>query len=271
MDFNVYNGKKYHEIVDDFINFIETTNEIYYRDKDVDEEMLRMQNNLLHDLEFNKLNYHGIAKIGKEIKTLRNHRREYKNEYLLVEPIKNFYKGNLSVIDELKEVSKKLKENELWLSNQFYNQRGIVDNLIDMEKDNRDEDNVIKEDLISLKRVLNKYSSIIDIKVDKDTKKITATLQLEGTYGINRSKEYILSLGENIEKFYKPRLNNIICTTSTSDMMLKDNSGRKTLTGIIEIFLPEGEKLYELHITIRGGKEDFSENKKSKKGKKKKK
>ena len=272
MEFNNWNGKTFAEVVRDFSNFINTMKEVYFKDKDVESEMMRKQNDLLHDLELGDLKYHDIAKIGKEIRNLRINRREYKNEYLLNESIKEFYKDydGQKLIDRLNGLADRLEKDANMIQNQYYNKRSNIDNLANLKKDSGNHEDSESEDLIQLNRVLKKYCLSLDSSILKDKNGsnlpvIEAKMQMEMPFSLKKGKQLITDLGNNIEKFYKPGLHDITCRISSSDMMLPDQFGKNTLTGQIHIILSD-DVIYELHVTIREGK---SHDKKNKRGKKK--
>lgn len=283
MEFNKWNGKNFSDVVgdfknsiEDFIEFVETVKETYYKDKDVDSEMLRKQNDLLHDLELDDLKYHEIARLGKEIRQLRRNRREYKNEYLLAESIKDFYKDNYTIVD-LKKLSgvldtlqkRLIKDSEI-IQNQYYNKRSTIDNISTLKKDSDDRENSEAEEIIQLNRVLKKYCINLESKKEtlNDDCIIYAKMQLEKSFKLNAGKKILNELGNNIERFYKPHLADVTCDVKTSDMLLTDEYGKNILTGTITIY-QEYDVLYTLHITIREGKQNSnSASKKGKKGKK---
>lgn len=283
MEFNKWNGKNFSDVVgdfkksiEDFIEFVETIKETYYKDKDIDTEMLRKQNDLLHDLELDDLKYHEIARLGKEIRQLRRNRREYKNEYLLAESIKDFYKDNYTIVDlkKLSDVLGKLqerliKDSEI-LQNQYYNKRSTIDNISTLKKDSEEREDSEAEEIIQLNRVLKKYCTSLDSKKESDNDKcvIYAKMQLEKSFKLNSGKSFLNELGSNIERFYKPHLADVTCEVKTSDMLLNDEYGKNILTGTIIIY-QEYNMLYTLHITIREGKQNSnSTSKKAKKSKK---
>lgn len=274
MEFNNWNGKPFSDVVRDFHNFINTLKEVYYKDKDVESEMMRKQNDLLHDLELGDLKYHDIAKIGKEIRNLRINRREYKNEYLLNESIKEFFKelDGQKFLDRLTTLADRLEKDADMIQNQYYNKRSNIDNLASLKKDSGDQRDSESEDLIQLNRVLKKYCLSLDSNLLKEKKSgilpmIEAKMQIDNPFGLKKGKQLITDLGHNIEKFYKPGLRDVTCTTSSSDMMLPDEFGKNLLTGQIHILL-DGNEIYELHVTLREGKNRTPDSKKSKKGKK---
>lgn len=275
LEFNNWNGKTLAEVVRDFSNFINAVKETYYKDKDIEMEMMRKQNDLLHDLELGDLKYHDIAKIGKEIRSLRVNRREYKNNYLLNESIKEFFKEyeGQKFIDRLNNLADRLDKDATMIKNQYYNKRSNIDNLSNLKKDSGNNEDTKNEDLIQLNRVLKKYclsldSTIDRVKKDGDLPTIEARMQLDIPFGLKKGKQLISDLGSNIEKFYKPGLKDITCGIQSSDMLIPDQYGKNTLTGKIHIML-DGDEIYELHVCIRESKDKSYDSKKSKKGKKK--
>ena len=286
MEFNNYNGQTFAEYVDglhkqcqEFLEFCESVKERYFADKDVEAEMLKKQNDLLHTIELDDLNYHGIARIGKEIRELRRNRRGYKNDYLMNEPIKELAKDSsqMEVIERfvgiLTVLSSKLKETEEFIYSQKYNKRSSVENISEMKREDSDEeDNRHKEDIIILNRVLSKYAINVELGFDEHIPNlINAKLQLENHFSIKSGKKQLQSLAENIEKYYRPGGKQITCDISTSDMCLVDDYNKNTLSGEISILI-DGDEFYKLHIIIRSGKKDAPSSKKGskKKGKKRK-
>ena len=262
------------------LDFLENVKERYFASKDVEVEMLKKQNDLLHDLELEDLNYHGIARVGKAIRELRKNRREYKNDYLLHESIKDYAK-NLKHIDSIRELVTSLDElmNKItsdseYVINQKYNKRSSIDNIVSMKPNSNNEDDSRSEDLILLNRVLNKYAVNVDSALDEDINSHTIhiKMQLENPFTLKSGKKFLIELGSNIEKYYKPGQKNVSTKTSTSDMCLKDEYNKNTLSGQIDISIDD-TILYKLQIVIREGKNNVNSQKKnkSKKGRNKKK
>lgn len=284
LSFNNYEGQSYIECIHEFINaidkftrFAEAVKETYYLDKDVEVEFFKKQRDLEHDLEFLDLGYHEIAKLGKEIRSLRRHRRGYKNDYLLNEGIKEFVKDNnykhMDILKDLKsdlrQLINRIEKDLMYIENQKYTERSTVENIMNMKKDDIDnEENKLDQDLISLNRILNKFAINVESYMDKEQRVITAKLQLSNRFGIKSGKEYIINIGNDIEQCFKPRLQNIICETSTSDMCIPDPFGKNTLSGIISILSEQRDFLYDINITIREGKKEIKSKKSGRKKKK---
>lgn len=278
---NNWNGKPYHEVVLDFANFLDEIKEDYYRNKEIESEMNKKQQDILHDLEFGDYKYHEIAKLGKEIRDLRRNRREYKNAMLYDTPIKEFIKDKKKdfYITELRELAHELEENSKIVDNQYYNIRASIDNISTMKKDSKKEEDINSEDLIQLNRVLNKYcvsleSNISGIDEVNGSLLINAKMQLENQFGLHGGKKIISDIAKNIEKFYKPRgSSKMVCHSTSSDICLHDDYGKNTLLGNITIYNSSNLDipLYILTITIREGKNVESKGKKKNKGGKKRK
>ena len=259
------------------LQLLDNVKERYYKSKDVESEMLRKQNDLLHDIELDDLNYHEIARLGKAIRELRRNRREYKNDYLYHESIKEFAKNQTnitnikSLITSLDELCKNIISDTEFVNNQKYNTRSHIENITTMKLNSNNEKDTRSEDIISLNRVLNKYAVNVDIATDdNDFSILNIKMQLENSFSLKSGKKFLLELSENIEKFYKPRQKNILCKVVTSDMCLPDSYGKNTLSG--QIFITyDNNQLYTLQITIREGKNNIvPTNKKTKKKNKKK-
>lgn len=282
MDYSNWTEKEYTEYIQkmkemcsEFLVFLEHVKERYYKSKDVDSEMLRKQNDLLHDIELDDLNYHEIARLGKAIRELRRHRREYKNDYLYHESIKEFAKNPNNVnnikglIVSLDELCKKVSSDAEYVNNQRYNTRSSIENITTMKLNSNNENDTRSEDIISLNRVLNKYAVNVETISDaEDLTKLYIKLQLENSFNLKAGKKYLIDLSESIERYYKPRQKNISCIVTTSDMCLVDDFGKNTLSGQIKIMY-EDTLFYILQIVIREGKNPNPKKKSKHKGKKK--
>lgn len=278
MDFNNWKGRSFDEVVNDFADFLDAVKEIYFKNKDVETEMNKKQLDLLHDLELEDLKYHDMAKIAKEIRALRKSRREYKNEYLLAEPVKEFFREHSGdrFISDLRTLANSLNKTAHMLENQYYNRRSTIENISDIKKDSNKDEDTQAEDVIQLNRVLNKYCTYMKSSFDYDSdlgcKMIMLDLTVDFPINLKRGKDYIANLSSNISKFYRPRLKTVDCTYITSDMCLPDDMirGRRSFTGTI-IINSEDKPMYKLSIKIREGKEVSNSNNSSKKkgGKKK--
>lgn len=284
MDYNNSTNKDYIEYIEtvkksceDFLTFLEDIKERYYKSKDVDSEMLRKQNDFLHDIELDDLSYHEIARLGKAIRELRRHRREYKNDYLYHESIKEFAKNQNNInnirnlITSLDELCKNINDDATYVDNQKYNTRSKIENITTMTLNSNNENDVRSEDIISLNRVLNKYAINVETTIDEtDATNLHVKLQLDNPFSLKTGKKYLTELSENIEKYYKPRQKNITSKVITSDMCLIDDYGKHTLSG--QIYITHNDNLfYILQIVIREGKNNATSSKKKNKHKSKKK
>ena len=282
MDYNNWTEKEYIDYIEkvkttcsEFLVFLDSIKETYYKNKDVDSEMLRKQNDLLHDIELDDLNYHEIARLGKAIRELRRNRREYKNDYLCHESVKEFAKNPNNInsiknlINSLTDLAKNVEEDFTYVNNQRYNTRSSIENITTMKLNSNNENDTRSEDIISLNRVLNKYATNVETVCDEnDSSRLYIKMQLENTFALKSGKKYLFDLGSNIEKYYKPRQKNISCKVVTSDMCLSDDYGKNTLSGQISI-MSDDTLLYVLQIVIREGKNNINPKKKKSKGKKK--
>lgn len=281
MDYNNLTEKEYiiyiqnvKDTFSNFLDFLDNIKERYYKNKDIDVEMLKKQNDLLHDIELDDLTYHEIARLGKAIRELRRNRREYKNDYLYHESIKEFAKdqnniNNIkSLISSLDQLCKSITEDANYVNNQKYNTRSHIENITSMKFGSNDENDTRNEDIILLNRVLNKYAVNVETIADKASlSDLYVRMQLENPFSIKTGKKFLIELNDNIEKFYKPRQQNISCKITTSDMCLTDDFGKRELSGIITISINDSV-LYYVHIVIREGKNNNIKKKDKKKGKK---
>ena len=253
MEFNNWKGRTFSEVINDFADFLDTLKEVYYNNKDIDLAMMKKQNDMIHDLEFLDFTYHQVARWGLEVRSLRRNRREYKNEYLLCEDIKNFYKdkGGQSFINELRELADSIDKKADMLLNQTYTERCGIDNITEIKKDSDNKKDRYVEDLILLNRVLNKYCIHLESSINEDSEipLIKATMYLDSHVTVKYGKTFIHDLGTNIEKFFRPSSHdNISSQTVSSDMLIDyPDSKEKYLTGNIRIFSKEWE-LYVVHV-----------------------
>ena len=148
---------KISEQINDFCQLLIKSVNIYKKDTDIENEMFKEQNNLLHSLELDELTYHQIARLGKDIRDLRRSRREYKNEYILYEPIVKFINSHKDLINEINELIKDVEKVEKHLSQQKYNVRQTIDGLSTMHND-KSVDTLRKEKCISLVNILRSYT-----------------------------------------------------------------------------------------------------------------
>lgn len=282
MEFNNWKGQSFAEYVNDlltncqdFLEFCETVKERYFADKDVEAEMLKKQNDLLHDIELDDLNYHGIARVGKEIRELRRNRRGYKNDYLMNEPVKELAKDKdkMDTVEKFIDIISSLKDDlehmEEFIYSQKYNRRAKIENISEMKiEDSNEDSNRKNEDLIMLNRILNKYAANVETCfAESDDGLIIAKLQSEKHFSLKGGKSQLSQISEGIEKYYKPCGKPVICSLSTSDICLPDDYGKNILSGQISCMIND-EEIYKIRVILRSGKKDSSS--KSKKGSKKK-
>ena len=252
---NNWKGRSYSEVIRDFIEFIETVKETYYRNKNIDEEMLKKQNDLLHDLELLNLSYHEIARTGKEIRQLRKNRREYKNEYLCIEPVKDFYKDfePHKFIQKLKILADQLDTNFKRIENQKYTYRSNIDNIITMKKDDTSQENIESNDIIQLSKLVKSYLKNITTNINKDNEYpiVSISGSVDECFGIKRGKKLFNDVDKLINKFFKPGNKDISTRSKSSDILLTNKDNTKYMIG--EIFIEYNDSiLYKISLKING-------------------
>lgn len=278
--YNNWHGKTFDEVVRDFAEFLDYTKEIYFKDKDVEVEMNKKQQDLLHKLEFDDLKYHDIARLGKELKQLRVSRRDYKNECMLSEPIKEFVKenGGDSFIAKLKTLEQAIVNQYKLVDNQYYVNKSTMPDICNLKNDSNDLSSKVTEEVIQLNRVLKQYCRNLTYEIQKDDSYncpyISMKMQLDCRFNINQGRQLINGFAKNIEKYYRPSGKVVKCEFITSDMLLYDGYNKASLMANMSIY-DNNELIYVLNLTIREGSPKQDDKKSnngnnSKKGKSKK-
>ena len=268
----------------EFATFIENSIFKFHKYKDIDNEMLKKQNDYLHDFEAEEQTYHETARIGKQLRELRRNRRKYKNAYIIYEPlvafVKKYCKNTTNdIIHDLRSLADDIRKVEAHLTNQIYNTRSKVPNVQELSIDNGKDSNKIKEDLIIINNIISKYSSkyssIINENYSTDhTTRIDIQISLPNIITYSNSSQMIYNIGELIEKKFNFDKKYYV-KYKLSDLLIQENSKDK-MTAIISIYdcsssriiKIDDESVYELHISIYG-KRDTTKKQKKKKNRKK--
>ena len=274
-----FNNMKLSEQLNIFAQLLQKSVNIYKKDADIENEMFKEQNNLLHSLELDELSYHQIARVGKQIRELRKSRRGYKNEYILYEPIVKFVNSYKDFLPHLTELVKDVEKVENHLAQQKYNVRKTVDGLSEMHNNDTSLENIKKEKLIIFNKILSiksiDYTSEdISDEISKDIHpdlmnnefmafKFFATI--EGSSSLTHLKDELYKIFLEVAKSYN-LTDKDLYTITTSDMLSITKSGNKSLLGQIEIYY--GTLLVAKYQGEVTGTQSDKTNKKNKKRKK---
>lgn len=232
--------KKLSEQINEFADMINRCANVYKTNKNIESEMFKKQTDLLHDFEEPDLTYHEIARIGKAMRELRLHRRGYKNEYILYEPIVDFLKKYKTLVEDLRTLSENIVKVEKHLSNQYYNKRSKVDNIIGVAKDSSTLENKSIVELITLNNILDKVSTDHTSSVITQPNNKFIELEFSVTTNVESHirpmRDKFLSIRHYLEKSFMPNVKDKCVQISTSDMVISANNDLKELDATYKIY-----------------------------------
>lgn len=113
----------YSQELENFLNFLrdcEALNHIAY---DNLAKCEKEQQNLLHELELDGLNYKERAKVATKISKMRHERRGSKDSIELTRDILNFYNENKPVIKKLERILGDIRKYESFMKTRTYKKR----------------------------------------------------------------------------------------------------------------------------------------------------
>lgn len=106
--------------IEAFLNFLRSSEELYKVSYDKVNEMDKLTQDYLHDIELGDFDYKGRAKIATKLKETRKARRKYKDITVPLEPVKEWVQLHRGTINELQQLLGKVRKEEKALNNRIY-------------------------------------------------------------------------------------------------------------------------------------------------------
>lgn len=106
--------------VESFLNFLREAEELYKISYDKVNELDKLTQDYLHDIELGDFDYKGRAKIATKLKEIRQARRKYKDATLTLQPVKEWVQLHKGTINELQQLLGKVRKEEKALTNRIY-------------------------------------------------------------------------------------------------------------------------------------------------------
>lgn len=106
--------------IESFLNFLREAEELYKTSYDKVNELDKLTQDYLHDIELGDFNYKGRAKIATKLKETRQARRKYKDTTLTLQPVKEWVQLHKGTINELQQILGKVRKEEKALTNRIY-------------------------------------------------------------------------------------------------------------------------------------------------------
>lgn len=106
--------------IESFLNFLREAEELYKTSYDKVNELDKLTQDYLHDIELGDFNYKGRAKIATKLKETRQARRKYKDATLTLQPVKEWVQLHKGTINELQQLLGKVRKEEKALTNRIY-------------------------------------------------------------------------------------------------------------------------------------------------------
>lgn len=263
--------------VKEFIELLESGTNEYYTNFNAEHELFNSRMDMIHTLELENLTYHEVAHLALDIRDVSRSRREYKDAYLLREPIMKFTKENKKIIEDLKKLQTDLENAEKYMGDKHYNTRQKVKGVEKLTK-NGSIENARKEDLININRIISQYtdkyeSNIIEVGDDEAPCEIMIKMWMKDCipHSFNQLKNSTLSIQSAIEKFFVNKLPEGDMSIMISDMLSQDEYMQDKLDSILKINSSQ-EMSHIIRLRIYGIKKPEAGNGKSgkKNGKKRK-
>lgn len=115
--------KQVSEPIESFLAYCRDCGQRYRMAIDDEEEMNRITQDILHEIELEEHDYHGYAKLSKELKATRQKRREAKDTIKCLLPIVNWVESNASVLKNMERLLGDVRKAEKSLENRVYAKR----------------------------------------------------------------------------------------------------------------------------------------------------
>lgn len=106
--------------IESFLNFLREAEELYKTSYDKVNELDKLTQDYLHDIELGDFDYKGRAKIATKLKETRQARRKYKDVTLTLQPVKEWVQLHKGTINELQQTLGKVRKEEKALTNRIY-------------------------------------------------------------------------------------------------------------------------------------------------------
>lgn len=106
--------------IESFLNFIRDAEELYKTSYDKVNELDKLTQDYLHDIELGDFDYRGRAKIATKLKETRQARRKYKDVTVTLQPVKEWVQLHKGTINELQQLLGKVRKEEKALTNRIY-------------------------------------------------------------------------------------------------------------------------------------------------------
>lgn len=106
--------------IESFLNFLREAEEIYKTSYDKVNELDKLTQDYLHDIELGDFDYKGRAKIATKLKETRQARRKYKDATLTLQPVTEWIQIHKGTINELQQLLGKVRKEEKALTNRIY-------------------------------------------------------------------------------------------------------------------------------------------------------
>lgn len=106
--------------IEKFLAFFRECEQKYNMAVEDEEEMNRITQDILHEIELEDHDYHQYAKISKELKETRKKRREAKDSIRVLLPIVNWAENNASTIKNIEKLLGDVRKAEKSLENRAY-------------------------------------------------------------------------------------------------------------------------------------------------------
>ena len=106
--------------IESFLNFLREAEEIYKTSYDKVNELDKLTQDYLHDIELGDFDYKGRAKIATKLKETRQARRKYKDVTLNLQPVTEWIQIHKGTINELQQLLGKVRKEEKALTNRIY-------------------------------------------------------------------------------------------------------------------------------------------------------
>lgn len=249
--------KKMSTKVKEFIELLESGTSDYYSNYNAEHELFNSRMDMIHTLELEELTYHEVAHLAIDIRDVSRSRRQYKDAYLLREPIMKFTKENKKVIEDLRKLQEDLETVEKYMGDKHYNVRQKVKGVEKLTK-NGSIENARKEDLINLNRLISQYtdkydSSIIDFGDDYSPCEIMVKMWMKDCipHSFNQLRNSTMSIKSGIEKFFAGKLPNNHTNITVSDMLSRDEFDQDKLDSIVTI-TTECTDTYMIRLRLYG-------------------
>lgn len=109
--------------IESFLSFLRETEQLHRISIAIEQEENDKTQDILHSLELEEHNYHHYARLAKDLKGVRQRRRDAKDDIELTAPVVAWLENNQTVVRSMEQLLGDVRKAERRLENRTYTPR----------------------------------------------------------------------------------------------------------------------------------------------------